>query len=78
MSDAGFQIANPNGGQEFAYYYVDDVAVLASAGDLTAAIAPPSPLSCVEPVTVLDASGSSAGPGITYSWDGPNGFTSTL
>lgn len=47
----------------------------------TAIILPlnPPPLSCANPVTTLDAFSSipALGPGVIYSWSGPNNFSST-
>jgi hypothetical protein len=39
-------------------------------------IVPPAQLTCAAPCQILDASGSTSGSNYTYSWTGPNSFTS--
>lgn len=36
-------------------------------------LAEPEPITCIQPTSVLDGSGSSQGPGFDYSWTGPSG-----
>ena len=49
------------------------VAVLSTI-NLMASIAPPGILTCTQPHLVLNAAGSSAGPGIGYLWSSPDGL----
>lgn len=38
-----------------------------------ARLAEPEPITCIQPASLLDGSGSSQGPDFTYSWTGPGG-----
>jgi len=56
---------------------VADEAIVSPAGPPSIIIAAPSRLNCFNNYSiVLDASGSSSGPNIQYSWTGPNGYNS--
>lgn len=53
------------------------VFTLADPGSLVADAGPPIILDCITTTVTLDGSGSTQGPGITYTWTGPNGFLSS-
>ena len=58
------------------FYYFDNVKVSGNSGPLTATASVSGPLTCT--TTTVTLSGSSNTPGVTYSWSGPDNFTSTL
>ena len=53
------------------------VTVSGGGSNLVAVIAPPDPIDCNQQPVLLDGSGSSSGPGITYGWTTASGLLGT-